>query len=382
MHDKLYGFYYGNDINTVYQTSTMTGEVPEDIKEETKSELLFLLNEMYGLKKYSKVDNYKDAIGEKVLSEFMGNANERDSAYMKIIHTLLNDPHSRMQKLSFYHNADYIIRGSDYLNDHDRYTKVGTVLCDLREKVKESEVYTNPVSENLTLVDEGKQGYIYYKGNTVFISFDDFLMGTTEQVYADSGYKTDAYNVDTPALFYKALTETKNKHSEVSNVVIDVSRNGGGYIAACYKILSFISDNIHFGYSVGSDYTEVYKIKGDTNLDNQYSGSEAFTGFNYYVLESEGSFSAANSFACIAKYSSAIKTIGKRSGGGMCPVIPYALSDGTRFTLSGTNSIRGVQELEKEYAIYEVESGAPVDIPLEYADFYNFDKIVQIINQQ
>ena len=66
----------------------------------------------------------------------------------------------------------------------------------------------------------------------------------------------------------------------------------------------------------------------------------------------------------------------------MCPVIPYALSDGTRFTLSGTNSIRGVQELEKEYAIYEVESGAPVDIPLEYADFYNFDKIVQIINQQ
>ena len=37
--------------------------------------------------------------------------------------------------------------------------------------------------------------------------------------------------------------------------------------------------------------------------------------------------------------------------------------------------------LENEYIAYDIEGGAPVDIPLEYDDFYNFDMIVELINR-
>ena len=387
----LYGYYYGDDLNNVYSQSTLTGSIPEDMKKETKNELLFLLNEKYGLKDYAKVEDYKDYIDEGILNKFMGNADDRNDAYMTIIHKLLNDPHSRMQKLSFYSTNP--IDSSNYLNENDRYTKIKSIFTDLRGKSKESEIYNDPDSNNLLLFntkeknsdgeyEDGGTGYIYYKGNTLFVSFTDFLVGEKDKVYDGNKYKDDAYLYDTPALLYKALNDAKTNHPDVKNVVIDVSVNGGGYIAACYKILTFLSDNVYFGYSVGKDYTEVYKILGDTNMDGNYSGDEAFNGFNYYILESEGTFSAANAFACFAKYSGAVKTIGKRSGGGMCAVMPYVLSDGTRFTLSDKNSMRGIVTTDTSYLVHEIESGAPVDIPLEYEDFYNFDRIVELINQQ
>ena len=376
----LYGYYYGDKIDNVYTEATLKGDIPEDMKKETKNELLFLLNEKYGLKNYAKVDDYSTYIDDAILNKFMGNADDRNDAYMTIIHKLLNDPHSRMQKLSFY--SVNSVNNSDYMSENDRHSKIGNIFTDLRKKQSESEIYNNPDSNNLTLFESADDSaYIYYKGNTLFISFKDFLMGTKDNVYNENTYKDDAYLYDTPALLYKALTDARDNHPDVKNVVIDVSINGGGYVAACYKILTFLSNDIHFGYSVGNNYTEVYKILGDTNMDGTYSGDEAFSDFNYYVLESEGTFSAANAFSCFAKYSNAVKTIGKRSGGGMCAVMPYVLADGTRFTLSDKNSMRGVTAKEDEYLVYEIESGAPVDIPLEYEDFYNFDKIVELINQ-
>ena len=381
---KLYGFYYGDNTDSVYSEATMTGEIPEDIKTETKNELLFLLNEKYGLKDYSNVSDYKDVLGEELLNQFMGNSDQRDDAYLKIIHTLLNDPHSRMQKLSFYHDSTKSISTADYEGENSRYNKIRDVFTDLRGKYSESEVFKNPDTNNLTLFkdSDGAQSYIYYKGNTMFISFQNFLMGNKDQVYKDEGgYKDTAYIYSTAALFYKALTDAKDNHPNVKNVVVDVSINGGGYVAACYKILSFISDNIYFGYSIDKNNTEVYKIMGDTNMDGKYSGNESFSNFNYYVLESEGTFSAANAFACFSKYSGSVKTIGKRSGGGMCAVMPYVLTDGTRFNLSDKSAQMAVQSLEREFVVYSIEGGAPVDIPLEYEDFYNFEKIVELINQ-
>ena len=358
--NTLYGYYYGDDIKPIFADRTMVGNIPNDVREETKNELLFLLNEKYGLKEYAQVSDYYSYIGEEKWNKYLTGTNEERSDFIyELIDITLNDPHSRMSKLPFYHNTT-----KTYSNmAGERYLKIYNTFTTLREQRKTAENYNQP---------------IYYKGNTVFVTFDDFTLGTKDKVYTDTGYQEDAYLIDTTALFYKALTETKASHPEVTNVVFDVSANGGGYVAAMNKVLTFITDKVLLGNKYVSGDYELFKLMGDTNLDGKYDDKPF--DFNYYILESEGTFSAANAFTVHSKYTNSVKTIGKRSGGGMCSIQPYVLTDGSMFTLSASErSISGIKN-GSSYDIIELESGAPVDYPLEYDDFTNLDKILQIIN--
>ena len=365
--NKLYGYYYADSDDVIksvyteiYDNASMKGDAPRDIREEVKNEVLFLLNEKYGLKNYARVDDYLDYIGEENWNRYInGTVEERTDFIYELIDITLNDPHSRLVKLPFYRPS-----GKTYSNAvGERYTNISKTFSTLREARKSAENYDQP---------------IYYKGNTVFVTFDGFDLGTRDEVYDGNSYKADAYKVDTAALVYKALSETKNSHPEVTNVVFDVSANGGGYVAAMYKLLTFICKKPIIGQKISEDAIELYTLVGDTNLDGNY-GDETFD-FNYYILESEGTFSAANAFSCFAKYSGSVKTIGKRSGGGMCSVTAYVLTDGTMLNLSNrTRMVAGIEN-EKTYTVIEIEGGAPVDYPLEYADFCNLDKILEIIN--
>lgn len=364
--NKVYGFYYGDDLKSVYDVDLVGKEVPNDVIDETKNELFFLLNEKYGLKEVAKVDDYKSYISNDIILKLESNNPEtRNDAYVSIINKLLDDPHSRMMASSFYSENKDEMNTIKYFNEDSKTIRISSLFQKLKNACNES---------------EKKDNYIYYKGNTLFITFSNFELGKKDDVYEKIGvYKEDAYLIDTAALFYKALNDAKSNHSEVENVVIDLSFNGGGYVAAMYRALTFLSDNdIYFGYTVAKDYTEIYNVKGDPNMDGSYD-NDAFN-YNYYVLESEGTFSAANAFACFAKYSGVAKTIGKRSGGGMCAVIPYVLSDGTEFSLSDNSAQNAIRISHDKYYVYEIESGAPVDIPLEYEDFYNLDKIIELIN--
>ena len=364
--DKLYGFYYGDDFSVVKNNNTFT-ELKEDVKVETKNELLFLLNEKYGLKEYANVEDYYEYIGEDMWNDFVnGNSDTRDDFYFEVIDNMLNDPHSTVSVRDFSYYSNYPNNGKKYALNEGRYSNIGDTFKLLTDYRNQSEKAESP---------------ILFKENTLFITFDEFIIGQKNNVYDENGkYKSDAYLIDTPALFYKALTDAKENHPEVENVVIDVSINGGGYIAAMYKILSFMSNDIYTGYAVSETEYEVYKILGDTNMDEIYDEDESFGRFNYYILESGGTFSAANALACHAKYNKVAKTIGKRSGGGMCAVMPYILTDGTRFNLSDKNAQIAIINDNGNYKKQEIESGAPVDIPLEYSDFYNLDKILELIN--
>ena len=364
---KLYGYYYGDDMTDVYDSSLVNSTTPADIASESKNELLFLLNEKYGLKEYSNVSNYNTRISAKdMLALNSNNTEDRLETYINIVNKLLDDPHSRMMSSSIYSANRDKLSQRKYHDPTERTIKISDIFKELTEKYTSSELYNN---------------LFYYKNDTLFISFDDFLVGKKNEVYQSDGvYNENAYLIDTAALFYKALNDCKNNHSEVKNVVIDISRNGGGYIAAMYRALTFLSDNdVLSGYRVTNDAIEVYNIIGDPNMDGNYE-DDAFKDYNYYILESEGTFSAANAFVCFAKYSKVAKTIGKRSGGGMCAVMPYVLCDGTQFTLSDSSQQVAIEKIDNKYYWKEIESGAPVDIELDYDNFYNLDKIIELIH--
>ena len=365
-NDKIYGYYYDDDLKEVYKTNNVGKNVPNDIIEESKNELVFLLNEKYGLKEYAKVEDYRTYLEAYLIDYSSGNPDKRDQALIKIIHNILNDPHSRIDNLGYYSNNQEYENSKTYHSADERTIKISNVFKDLRGKFKEAENYNK---------------VIYYKGDTLFLTFDEFLVGYKNSIYVSDGvYSEDAYLTDTAALFYKAFYETKKNHPEVKNIVIDVSRNGGGYVAAMFRALTFLSTkDVHMAYEVTKDAREIYQLLGDTNMNGSYEDNDVFD-YNYYILESEGTFSAANAFTCYAKYSNVAKTIGKRSGGGMCAVMPYTLADGSVFTLSDRTKMMGVTVVKEGYELHEVESGAPVDIPLEYEDFYDLDKIVELIH--
>ena len=363
---KLYGFYYDDDLTNAYKTDYVGTVVPNDIIEESKNELIFLLNEKYGLKDYAKVEDYRTYLEAYLYDYSSGNPDKRDQALIKIIHNILNDPHSRIDKLGYHSNNQAYKNSRDYHSSEERTIKISDVFKQLRAQEAESE--------------KAKQS-IYYKGDTLFLTFTSFDIGDKNKIYDSNGkFTEDAYLTDTTALFYKALNDAKDNHPEVKNVVCDVSVNGGGYVAAMFRILTFLSpDKTYLSYQVDTDAVEIYNLLGDTNMSGSYDDNPTYD-YNFYILESEGTFSAANAFTCYAKYSGTAKTIGKRSGGGMCAVMPFVLADGTVFTLSDSTKMMGVVKEKDVYKLYEVESGAPVDIPLEYTDFYNLDKIIDLIH--
>ena len=64
----------------------------------------------------------------------------------------------------------------------------------------------------------------------------------------------------------------------------------------------------------------------------------------------------------------------------MCAVMPYVLCDGTQFTLSDSSQQVAIEKIDNKYYWKEIESGAPVDIELDYDNFYNLDKIIELIH--
>ena len=112
----------------------------------------------------------------------------------------------------------------------------------------------------------------------------------------------------------------------IKNVVLDLSQNGGGVVAALLKVLGFVSnDDITYRiYDTLADSTTSVKFRVDINADDDYSDLDAYTNYNWYVLAGVNTYSAANTFVGMSK-ELGVKSIGQKSGGGMCSVLPVVL---------------------------------------------------------
>ena len=113
----------------------------------------------------------------------------------------------------------------------------------------------------------------------------------------------------------------------------------------------------------------------DINNDGNFKDNDAYDQYNWYVLTSFNTFSAANSFAAIAKELGA-QTIGQKTGGGMCSVMPIVLPDQTTIEMSSNNA-----QLSKVGDKLElIEAGVNPDITINYSDFYNLNTYENLLN--
>ena len=186
-------------------------------------------------------------------------------------------------------------------------------------------------------------------------------------------------STETFAIFYSCFSQIQ-KHSEIENVVIDVTLNGGGAVDALIETMGFLTRDVKIYLdNPTTKSTTTFSYNVDTNLDGQFDDNDSFAGkYNFYALTSSYSFSCANLFPTICKTTGAAKIIGEKSGGGSCVVRNGVTADGMIVQMSGTERLN----YEKDGKMIDNDGGIAPDYEYERANFYDNAKLAAFVESK
>lgn len=361
--EKYVGLYfdlsaYDEESKKTIKTNVLNNQAQtEELREETYNHLRFLLDNFYGLKEYKNISNF-----DEILSGYKEDIMSLDpevnaDAYYKLFVNYFDELHTRMGAYSFYLTPE---------NTVDNWDLAKTSQARINYKATEEKL------KNLSkdIYTEAEPTYRIYD-ETAIIYLPSFTTGSTEDIQKTDGYKKDSYE----AMLW-ALKNIEEKN--VKNIVLDLSLNGGGNLAALFRVLGFMSnDTIDY-----VSYNPMFKSKSkigidiDINADNDYTDADAYSNYNWYVLSGLTTFSAANSCTAMAK-SLGAKVIGQKSGGGMCSVFPIVLADSTTVEISGPDCQMASINNEDVF----IEGGVDADIKIDYEYFYNIEYINSLLTK-
>ncbi len=213
----------------------------------------------------------------------------------------------------------------------------------------------------------GKMGVFYVKdGNDekekmAVIVFDNFLQD-------NPGNLTDLEKIagaNTYWFLTKAFEDIAN-YTDVKNVVIDLSCNGGGVIQQCMLALCFLRDTDEF-FMAEKNHLDNSIAKFYFNI-NTGSATSLKKNYNFYVLTSGYSFSCGNFFPAVCHYQLGVPIVGQKSGGGGGVVKPTQTSDGALFQTSASAEMCAI-DANGNYVC--IDAGVPVDLEVPYDKFYS-----------
>ncbi len=372
--DKIYMAYFvGADLEEsslkeIKQSSLTNTLSSEELRKANYNDLLFTLDTFYGLKNYKNISSFDEYIKSNGIKEKLLSTNPEvfEQGYKDLFYGLLNECHTGIISSSYYTGGNKVssTEGAKEDSNFVKMKETSTLLGDYYE-----EHYT-------------EKTYFEIVGNTAYIMPFEFVTGTNDQIFnSDGSVKEDAYKYDTFRLFIYSMERIKANPS-VKNIVVDLSRNGGGNGAAMYRALGFLKQGYYA--TVKNEImglTVTYEINVDTNLDGKYTTEDAYPDYNWYVLTSGLTYSAANIFASICKDQGLAKIIGVASGGGMCGVVPVVLMDGTAFQMSGSSllyvSMQNYKTTNQKTSY--IEGGVAVDAAVDYEVFYDRETMNSII---
>lgn len=204
--------------------------------------------------------------------------------------------------------------------------------------------------------------------NLFYVSIADEVPETYDDEWLISKDTTNLVKSDSAIYMEEVLENILSEAPNVENLMLDLSWNTGGNVGALYRVLGFIT----------SEPFMVSRISGDTGSKSssyvQIEGVPKYDSFNWAILISPLSFSAANSMATIFKYNNLGTVIGLQSGGGTSSITPILLPIGTAFTMS-SNSLSayrlGSGTVEDPYVYYDNEFGITPDIEIDINLIYD-----------
>ena len=358
---------------TFYATKTR----PQAIIDFSYDLLRFQFDNFYGLKDVLNYTSFEDYLAKNNLSDKIKSADSAvyDEAVAQLMNKNVDDGHTR-------YSLPSIFTGKSQSHADELAKKyIGTRYQTLLDKRTE---YLTLRKNTLHLENENDGVGYFTSGNTAVIRFDLFInLGTwiTNVYEKDEAENTDpgvAFKNSDIALGFDASFARIKKNNSIKNVVIDVTCNGGGQVSLLPYIIAHFSNDPtitikdvamgvvkEFHYSVDLNHDKVYGGEGDT-----YQGK-----YNFYVLTSDFSFSCANFLAMTAK-SSNIKIIGKKSGGGACPVGAFSDGSGSLYNFSSPQ----VAVLKKDNEYDHTDAGVDVDYELDSSSWYDLAKLDTFLN--
>ncbi len=255
------------------------------------------------------------------------------------------------------HARDMII-GSDTL----MYQKVFNVaygLDDLHTSHVFSGYYEAPYDMTLYLNDLGPRTLDFYNGLWAVQDLLTAKYGGYEnlpkRILLDNERTAiiplTGFTIDTPDDFKIVLDSLP---STVENVVIDLSYNTGGNLGAVLRIFGYMTENtiMYHSQNPADGATVTYYIESD------YVAYD----FNWYILTSSVTFSAANLMASIAKEQNIATVIGKNSSGGASSIGAIYSPDGSCLLIS-TNNVLSTRTGDENsgYEYISIEDGIVVE---------------------
>ena len=352
---------------------------PEEMSGELKafnySELLFLLDTFYGLKPEHGIDSFRDMLSHNlVLLNGLqnGSAAEFDDAIAQLMGVYLDDLHSSYLRCSWRNPNNDMMEDFVRFYNSMGYSTAKSLKDDTRFNTAREKIYP-----------DGVPGYEEI-GDTAFVTFDSFHVDVDDYPeYYGLGIPGSLEDCgdDTIRLIQYANTQIQREDSPIKNVVIDLSNNGGGNVAAAVAVMCWYLDIASFALrDTMTDALSIMNYDCDLNLNEvsrEDDGDNLVGRYRLYCLVSPVSFSCGNLVPAFFKDSHQVTLIGQRTGGGSCVVLPCSTASGTLFQISGTQQIA----LVKNGTFYNVDEGIDPDIVLTQAEsFYDREGLVELIH--
>ncbi|QSF13528.1 S41 family peptidase [Mycoplasma sp. Mirounga ES2805-ORL] len=333
----------------------------------TKSERLysynflrFVFDYFYGLKEQKDIEDIDAYWNQNIISKITNtDKNIFMDGYSDFIYGELNELHTSLISNSFYHNANTFINPQLRLKS-TKFKSYKNRLNELKN------IWSEETNHYLTKLNK----WLRIKHDMLVIKMDSFE--TNEDVVNISD-NIDPSSFDSYTWLKTGISAVIESHPNIKKIVLDLSQNGGGSVAAMYRTLGLITDKPIVDY----DYNNLTKIMNRiTLLVNSSEKDIPFTKYKWFVLTGENTFSAANSFTAIFKQMKLGKVIGQKTGGGMCSLLYVTLPDGVSLGMSSPNCSNIYDEANGIYI--PIENGIKPDIKIKYEDFYDLDYIYSI----
>lgn len=361
-------------------------EASAEMRRTTVNFLDFALDYFYGLKDYKNIGSFGEDVitGELRTALLSGDAATHNQAYIDLFQKTLSEMHTTLISPSFFAEADmqFDLSGENAGPAMAAYMSLFNEL---------SASLINSVGQVVQMPD-GSMGVsipaVRFEDNTAVIMLSSFTVGANDLIYNEDGTVSDnAHQYDTYYFMKYAMGKideySKANGIDIENVVLDLTANSGGSLAAMVSALGFLTDE-PIPYSYGnliakSNTVEYYLV--DTDGDGDYRDADAYDMYDWYVLTSPLTFSAANFFASIVKDMRIATVIGEQSGGGTCSVFTLVLPDGTTVNISGSQTVLQAPAYSEGVIVGGnlVESGITPDIALDRQYFYDDQALIETI---
>ncbi|WP_298535405.1 S41 family peptidase [uncultured Treponema sp.] len=400
-------------LKDYYEQCSTPGKRSQTLADFTYNELCLNLDFNYGLKAIHGIESFPDFDTYFIAQGMKNDLKSTDAvtftkALIDVVNFYFGDGHSGFISNSCWAGKD-TITGNKTSNLEKKYYDTRDRYGAARAKaISDSASYNEESGESVYI-----PAYtVSSDGKTVIVRFDAFtccnykytlkkdapegelsLEAARDALLANNNELLNNYvdrtseeksQYDTISVIAAAHELIKQRDSDTStptveNIVLDLSRNGGGRFTAAAYVIAWMLGECTMDFTnpiTGAKFSATYSI--DADLDGSCGGEkDSVKGKNLFCLISPMSFSCGNLTPAVLKESDRVTILGVTSGGGASSVHHTSCADGSSFQISS----KYVMSTSKNGSNYDMDQGVSPHYYINKPEnFYTTDNLAALVN--